>query len=1301
MYMFGIIEYNTRLFSSLLRNNFAGSLQNQSWTGDNIKTEELFKDSDVQERLNAINTLLNEKIEDDSSWFEIWTTKKEIMNKWLWKDVKVSDDWLVDKQVKDLLIKMNAFDASKNEIKKATILLLSEVEEKVKNSLSKRFASNDDYANWLLDRTDVSGFDEKQAKSFRDKLWRSLFAEQKTLLSTMKDFNFNSIHTKEDLDTKDSGTKVGKIEWKVKALNQRFDDFLSVINPKKYKAMLSRVQIDFSNFEARIAKRKIAIEIVWANQKKSILVKEVDNFDFKWIQTKTELKTKSKPLVVRVRALNVILKGLWLSLLSLKSFSNKVVKKENELEWGLIGEASKLLKVWASINTDVFTRTLKKWMKWADVIALQEFLGINPDGTFGTQTEYALKAYQKTLGYKSPDWTLSVGKTKTYKTLGAIKDTLAYKGSSTNIYRRKANYKDVKESVEASTKRVEALTKLVENSDEFYTALEAWMDGWFRDDVLSDMWGVLWWGRELFWANNGDDYFEQIKGYKKSIEDKKNVFNKALVGLLPTKLDSKWLPYNERQKSVAWYAFRDVVIIGLVFKDLALFDIRLNFAKRLASFGVPMDKALAFRNWVEGGMEWEPDYSEENLKEISGRDALSSLWKFRATLTAYGFSSDKINASLSWDLKSLSDKEKKLLRVIFEKRVIPDLVTLSEWGFNWLERWFDDKDDKIENILRKFRWEEYVVLPRGVDVQEKDSVYSVVSEGKVYGTFDHYPTHKEIKKSIKWKVAYRHFESNNNLEKYNAILRKVGDSYILEVDDWGYNTYKSFDHFPTQKEIEDSVSHYSEWDKVAQKDGWLDYEFVYESEDIDYDYSGTGRVATLVKLSKGYLLEYGWKYKSFSLKPTQEQVDEAFEKSKSWKDSVIEWTYNRDLSISHLLKDTWKILDLLKEQDKEGRWLGDGWELKKGISRVESRVDYASGLLQQRIFLENAMKLLNTKNKALFERYSLLKVFGNIHYFLSEFPAPERVATHLRKLENPSNEQRYIKTLQSVLENTDIVEYLKIVRNASQDNTWMKAWKKYRINNIKKYTWLKRVNQSASRKFKYGEALPIDMKSKDILEKWHNETTFSSWKTPSVNILWNLEAGFIDIGMTDITSSDLEKAIQKQWNVKGIKSSKKDPDGLKWHLINTANARWFTHDSVTTFLGLATERKDSHVFHTVVNKEIVLYKKTWEKVLIKKSYDIYIRPECNNILVVPWSKNFGEILLQKDFNMDITSLKTPTFPITLNMIKALADVFKSKDKAWWKDGNWWWGWGSEWGTHWETWWNSWNSGWNTGWGETF
>lgn len=80
-------------------------------------------------------------------------------------------------------------------------------------------------------------------------------------------------------------------------------------------------------------------------------------------------------------------------------------------------EAKKPIKEIVSENFR-FTRTLKKWLKWDDVIKLQEYLWIENDWDFWPATEKALKKFQKdNLGFKNPDWVMDLnGKTMNYIT---------------------------------------------------------------------------------------------------------------------------------------------------------------------------------------------------------------------------------------------------------------------------------------------------------------------------------------------------------------------------------------------------------------------------------------------------------------------------------------------------------------------------------------------------------------------------------------------------------------------------------------------------------------------------------------------------------------------------------------------------------------------------------------------------------------------------------------------------------------------------------------------------------------------
>ncbi|MFC1797764.1 hypothetical protein ACFLY2_00855 [Patescibacteria group bacterium] len=68
--------------------------------------------------------------------------------------------------------------------------------------------------------------------------------------------------------------------------------------------------------------------------------------------------------------------------------------------------------------------------------------------------------------------------------------------------------------------------------------------------------------------------------------------------MLPNQENAESAEYTKRKESLSFYFVRDV-IIAAVFHDIPLFDVRLNFAKDIVNLGIPMDKALAFKNWVE------------------------------------------------------------------------------------------------------------------------------------------------------------------------------------------------------------------------------------------------------------------------------------------------------------------------------------------------------------------------------------------------------------------------------------------------------------------------------------------------------------------------------------------------------------------------------------------------------------------------------------------------------------------------------------------------------------------------------
>ena len=894
------------------------------------------------------------------------------------------------------------------------------------------------------------------------------------------------------------------------------------------------------------------------------------------------------------------------------------------------------------INTDVFTRSLKKWMKWADVMALQDFLIqrgllkatyknknwekiVSADWKFGNWTKKALQKFQKEIGYNSPDGILTVSNVKTYKTLSAIKALNwknDYKWSYTNIYARKSNKNDVVVSIDKSWKSLKAINELNEHSDEFYKALEAYFDGWFRDDTLSDMWGLLWWFEEVVWANNADDYFDKMKSYKEKLEDNEDKFNEELLKLLPERKDSNWNSFNEREYSLWLYAIRDIVIMA-AFQDIPLFDIRLNFAKNLVSHWVPMDKAKALKNWLDWWMVWKPNYSTENLEKISWNSSLANLRKLRATLTWYGFSNKQIDFALKWDLSTLTLKQKKVLNTILNDRIIPDLETLRIGGFNFVERWFDDKDWEIKNKINRLTWNKHEL----------------------------------------WTISELIGEWSN----YDVSLEKINNIYVLSIDDWGSDSIKVFESLPSKFKIKKALKNYNS----NNLENWVTEPFIgvskqpFYDSDIDDDVTNENFVYVKVDDNK-FIVTKSWKYIEMNHKPTQKEINNFYKNDLEWFKVIHKnGDIDSNINIWEKLTITWEIIWLLKEQNNEDDFFGTEDGLDEWIKRVDSRYEYTKWIANEYIFAKKAISVLEEENSELFKRFSIISVFESSSDLLKAFPTNENVSEKIEQLEDTNNPEEYVEVLKEINQIKEVREYFDIISSAHKNNTSLNVWKNYRLNNINKKVGLKRINNTSERKFKYWEPLDIDSTYEEALEKMQNETTEKGWTIPSRNILWNIISWLIvKAWITDITETDLESAITEKWE--SIKLS-----DINNNIVNTARNKRLSSDEITSSLWLQEKRGDTHLFHTVIEKEVVLYKKNWEKVTITKIYDIYLRPECTNVLIIPWSSNILEKLEPTDFNMDITSLKTSTLPISFLMIKWLADTI-----SW----NWWGGWSN----------NSWN-----------
>ena len=110
--MFTLIQNYKNTFISFIRNELnewvSVGLQEDLWL--------LSNDQDIKDALSEIKKIMDEQVENDwiiwEGW-EVWAklfgsyTKKQIIEKWLWKnELDLSDNWIIDKQIIKLLEKM-------------------------------------------------------------------------------------------------------------------------------------------------------------------------------------------------------------------------------------------------------------------------------------------------------------------------------------------------------------------------------------------------------------------------------------------------------------------------------------------------------------------------------------------------------------------------------------------------------------------------------------------------------------------------------------------------------------------------------------------------------------------------------------------------------------------------------------------------------------------------------------------------------------------------------------------------------------------------------------------------------------------------------------------------------------------------------------------------------------------------------------------------------------------------------------------------------------------------------------------
>jgi hypothetical protein len=368
---------------------------------------------------------------------------------------------------------------------------------------------------------------------------------------------------------------------------------------------------------------------------------------------------------------------------------------------------------------------------------------------------------------------------------------------------------------------------------------------------------------------------------------------------------------------------------------------------------------------------------------------------------------------------------------------------------------------------------------------------------------------------------------------------------------------------PSKDEIKKYIKKYSENDDWS----WWTIETMYVKysalENILWkENPDTLEYFNIVKISDTkYIIEKDGKFKEIHSKPTQKEINDFYDNDlQTFTDITSNISFDENISIKEQISLLENGLSLLKIQDTEGWFFGSKAWSSKLIERLESRLNYIKEIHKEYLFFDKAIQILEHENNELFKKFSMISTFGSVSDFMKAFPSNDlEVRWFLSDLQTADSVEKYVDILKQINKNKKLKEYFDIVFNAHKNNSWMKAWKNYRLKNIPRETWLKRINTSKERQFKYGQDLSKKMITSEWIINYDNKmkeyfvnelswaTTEKWWNYPSKSILWNLVQWLIQKQwITDVTEIDLKKSLLKDLKAVPIKN-------FEANVINTSN----------------------------------------------------------------------------------------------------------------------------------------------------
>jgi len=563
----------------------------------------------------------------------------------------------------------------------------------------------------------------------------------------------------------------------------------------------------------------------------------------------------------------------------------------------------------------------------------------------------------------------------------------------------------------------------------------------------------------------------------------------------------------------------------------------------------------------------------------------------------------EVERKISNHEKELDNTSKLLDYSKWIQSAINDIAENESEGYS-LTRAFNElvwNNDEGKIILKELNKEEKFIEANSAKVERALETLNLYKN--VWAT-------SENRNWISWVEDRKFSIAKNFICKAGAVLKVI--SKALPWATWVYLTDANI---PWTSKIVPGLDLNKSLALQEWINGGMEWEFVYNKEKADFgrnavetawDLKSTLTTYVGSKASEKFL---SWKISALSVKEKnvikkalaniiEPQLE--FVNNESFHGGPINWIMDTLLSndaknadkllenFSKIIKENGSLDNIFNQADKIIEWLEeeDDWASRDAVKSNKNKVNFFKELHKSNKDLNKISKLLSLGQNNL----SILKKFENKEDFISAYGLQDFAKT--------------INKVHTAIEkgDTNTLKNLKKWEKQLFSAIWTDKLGEFKLRFLQK---TKRLDANV-KGWKYG----MDLTNANWSEAYKLLSKY--WVEKNLNTVQTLFKGLINTSkINNVWLSEFDNALKKL-NTVSISE-------LHWKVLNTSKSG---QGALTTFES-GLDKNDKNVKHTYIDKEFTYYQ--WgNKITEKVRYNIYLRPECSNLLVVPeaieWTK---------------------------------------------------------------------------------